>query len=119
MQEFGLYTPQFEFATSLDYKEELAKIRVKQKELIKSNRAVAGNTDWQVNGSAAKGKKMVTHTQKLLLRAFNSECDELVAKVKYTNFEAYLNKIYKSSENISKLGSVMNICKRQIIRLPK
>ena len=38
---------------------------------------------------------MVTDTQKLLLRAFNSECDELVSKVKYTNFDASLNKIQK------------------------
>lgn len=52
---------------------------------------------------------MVSDTQKLLLRAFNSECDELVAKVKYTNFDAFLNRIKKSAEAISKLGAIMNI----------
>lgn len=51
--------------------------------------------------------------QKLLLRAFNGECDELVAKVKYTNFDASLNKIYKSAEAISKLGVVMSIAINQ------
>ena len=35
VQEFGLYHPQFDFASALDYKEELAKIRNYQKELIK------------------------------------------------------------------------------------
>lgn len=109
VQEFGLYKPQFDFANSLDYKEELASIRAKQKKLIKDGLAVSGNTDWQVNGSAAKGKKMVSDTQKLLLRAFNTECDELVSKIKYTNFDASMNKIYKSSEAISKLGTIMNI----------
>lgn len=109
VQEFGLYKPQFDFANALGYKEKLAKIREKQKAMIKSKTAVLGNTDWQVNGSAAKGKKMVSDTQKLLLRAFNTECDELVSKVKYTNFDASLNKIYKSAETISKLGTVMNI----------
>lgn len=109
VQEFGLYKPQFEFANSLDYKEKLAQIRAKQKQLIKDNMAVNGNTDWQVNGSAAKGRKMVSDTQKLLLRAFNTECDELVSKVKYTNFDSSLNRIYKSASAISKLGSVMNI----------
>ena len=93
----------------LDYKEELAKIRSKQKELIKNKTAVSGATEWTVNGSASKGKKMVSDTQKLLLRAFNTECDELVAKVKYTNFDASLNKIYKSAEAISKLGTIMHI----------
>lgn len=109
VQEFGLYKPQFEFSSALDYKEELAKVRSIQKELIKNKDAVSGNMNWQVNGSAAKGKKMVGDTQKLLLRAFNNECDDIVAKVKYTNFDASLDRIYKSAETISKLGSIMDI----------
>lgn len=109
VQQFGLYEPKFDFASALDYKEELAKIRSLQKDLIKNKQAVAGDTNWTVNGSASKGKKLVSDTQKLLLRAFNNECDELVAKVKYTNFDSSLDKIYKSAEAISKLGTVMNI----------
>lgn len=109
VQEFGLYKPQFVFANALDYKEELAKIRAKEKAFIKDKIAVLGNTNWQVNGSSSQGRKMVSDTQKLLLRAFNTECDELVNKVKYTNFDISLNRIYKSAEAISKLGSVMNI----------
>lgn len=109
VQEFGLYKPQFDFASSLDYKEELSKIRATQKDLIKNKQAVTGNTAWQVNGSATKGKKMVSDTQKLLLRAFNNECDDLISKVKYTNFDASLDRIYKSAETISKLGTIMNI----------
>lgn len=109
VQEFGLYKPTFDFATSLDYKEELAKIRSTQKELIKNKRAVTGNMAMQFNGSSAKGKKMVGDTQKLLLRAFNNECDDIVSKVKYTNFDSSLNRIYKSAEAISKLGNMMSI----------
>ena len=52
---------------------------------------------------------MVSDTQKLLLRAFNTECDDIISKVKYTNFDASLDRIYKSSDAISKLGSIMNI----------
>lgn len=109
VQEFGLYKPQFCFANALDYKEKLASIRSEQKVLIKNNCAVLGNNNWQVNGSYAKGMKLVSDTQKLLLRAFNSECDELVSKIKYTNFDSSLNRIYKSADTISKLGAVMNI----------
>lgn len=57
VQEFGLYQPKFDFASALDYKEKLAEIRAIQKELIKSNLAVSGSTNWQVNGSLSKGKK--------------------------------------------------------------
>lgn len=113
VQEFGLYKPQYDFASSLDYKEKLQKIRAKQKELIKNKQAANSDTSWQINGSITRGRKMVMDTQKLLLRAFNSECDEIVSKVRYTNFDASLKKIYKSAETISKLGSIMNISIRQ------
>lgn len=109
VQEFGLYKPQFDFASSLDYKEELAKIRAWQKELIKKKQAVTGTSNWTVDGNKTKGNKMVSDTQKLLLRAFNTECDEIIGKVKYTNFDASLNRIYKSAETISKLGVIMKI----------
>ena len=109
VQEFGLYTPQYDFASALDYKEELAKIRQVQKDLIKEKKAVLGNTEWTVNNSKSKGKKMVSDTQKLLLRAFNNECDDLINRVKYNNFDATLDRIYKSAEAISKLGAIMNI----------
>lgn len=109
VQEFGLYTPYYDFASALDYKEELARIRAKQKDLIKNNKATHGNTQWTVNNNRKKGEKMVKDTQKLLLRAFNSECDTIVSKVKYTNFDASLDRIYKVAEAISKLGSLMEI----------
>lgn len=109
VQDFGLYRPHYNFANALDYKEKLAEIRSRQKALIKNKDAVTGNTNWQVNGSVLKGRKMVNDTQKLLLRAFNTECDELISKVKYTNYDASLNRIYKSAEAISKLGTIMDI----------
>ena len=77
--------------------------------MISKHTAVTGATDWTVNGNATQGRKMVSDTQKLLLRAFNGECDELVAKVKYNNFEASIDRINKSCETISKLGQIMHI----------
>lgn len=109
VQEFGLYKPTYAFANALDYKEELSKIRSMQKNMIKNKQAASGESDWTVNGNKAKGKKMVSDTQKLLLRAFNNECDDLVSKVKYTNFDASADRIRKSAETISKLGSVLGI----------
>ena len=109
VQDFGLYKPQFDFASSTDYAERLAEVRNNQKRLIKNGNAVTGSKDWTVNGNKSQGKKMVSDTQKLLLRAFNVECDEAVAKVRYTNYDASLNRIYKSAETISKLGKIMQI----------
>ena len=109
VQEYGLYQPRYNFMSSDVYKERLTSIRARQKEMIKKNIAVSGNTDWTVNNNKAKGRKMVNDMKKLLLRAFNSECDETIGKVKYNNFEVSKRKILKSAEQIQKLGTVMNV----------
>lgn len=108
-QEFGLYKPRYEFANSTEYKVKLNSVRELQKEMIKAGTAVTGTTDWTVNNSAAQGKKMVKDMQKLFLRAFNSDCDEAISKVKYNNFDASLKKITASRDAISKLGTIMSL----------
>ena len=109
MQEFGIYEPNFEFLKIDEYKAQLANIRERQKDMIRNKIAVTGVTTWTVNNSVSQGKKMVSDMQKLLLRAFNGECDELVAKVKYNNLDATIKRIESSCEAISKLGKIMNI----------
>ncbi len=109
MQSFGLYKPKFDLLNVEQYKTKFEEIRQKQKEMIKKGTAVTGITNWQVNGSVSQGKKMVADMQKLLLRAFNGECDELVAKVKYNNLDASIKRIISSCDAISKLGKIMSI----------
>ncbi|MBQ1217777.1 MAG: DUF4041 domain-containing protein [Clostridia bacterium] len=72
--------------------------------------AVYGNTNWQVNGSAAQGRVMVNNYKKLLLRAFNVECDDIVANVRVSNLDRSIERIEKISDQISKLGKTMGIC---------
>ena len=109
VQDFGLYIPTFEFANALGYKDRLDQIRQEQKDMIKNKQAVTGATSWTVNGNLSQGKKMVSDMQKLLLRAFNSECDEVISKVKYTNFDTSMDRIRKQADAISKLGAIMSV----------
>lgn len=108
-QDFALYEPRYDFCNSDEYKEKLQNIRNQQKQLIKDGYAVSGDKTWTVNGSLSQGNKMVADMQKLLLRAFNSECDEVINKVKYNNVEASEKKIQTSCDAISKLGKMMHI----------
>lgn len=109
LQEFGFYKPMYDFASSDLFKTSLDIVRENQKKMIKAGSAVSGAKDWTVNGNNAKGKKMVADMQKLLLRAFNGECDELVANVKFNNFDSCKKRIVSSRDAISKLGTIMNI----------
>lgn len=109
LQEYGLYKPTFEFANSDLYKDKLKELRDKQKDCIKSDYAAYGATNWTVNGNLSEGKKMVKDTKKLLLRAFNVECDDIVNNVKISNLDRSIERIKKISEQISKLGKTMSI----------
>ena len=109
MQSFGLYAPRYEFANSDRYKKRLGDIRTSQKELIKQGSAASGSESFTYNGKASLGTKMVKDMQKLLLRAFNSECDECINNVKYNNFDAAKQRITSSSDAISKLGKMLSV----------
>ena len=109
-QSFGLYEPQYDFVKAEEYKNKLVEIRNQQKECIKSGNAVVSSTaNWTINNSRQQGAKMIKDMQKLLLRAFNNECDTIVEKVTYSNFDRSLTRIRQSAEAISKLGSMMQI----------
>lgn len=108
-QEFGLYSPRYDFTNAEEYKVNLDRVRNHQKEYIKDGTAFTGNKDWTINGDHKKGQKLVGDMQKLLIRAFNTECDDVINKIKYNNFETSVKKIRSSAATISKLGSIMGI----------
>lgn len=108
-QSFGIYQPLYDLQNSEEYKARLDAERANQKAMIRDGKAISGRQDWVVNNSKAEGKKMIADTQKLLLRAFNNECDEAIGKVRYSNMEQSIKRIRLSYESVSKLGRVMNL----------
>ncbi len=106
---FGLYKPHFTYSTSEEFKQKLTQIVEKQKEVIRDDMATFCATKWTVEGSEAKGKKMVKEASKLMLRAFNGECDAAIAKVNWGNIANMEARIQKAFEAINKLGSTNQI----------
>lgn len=102
--EFGIYQRQFSFDTSVKFKEAIDANYERQKKLIQSGGAVECKTEWSVHGSRAEGKKMEDKFKKLMLFAFNGECDSLIAKVKWNNAEKSKQRIEKAFQLINKLG---------------
>jgi len=101
-QEYGIYKPIFELEDTQAYKDKLKDIIDKQKLMIKDNNAAFCKTDWMVEGSATKGRKMTNNNIKLVMRAFNGECDASISKVKYNNVVAMKDKIEKAFNIINK-----------------
>jgi Domain of unknown function (DUF4041)/T5orf172 domain/Protein of unknown function (DUF2510) len=104
IQSFGFYRPRYGFQSSDQYTERLKEIREQQKVLIKSGDATACDTKWVVSGSEAEGRKMIQRLAKLMLRAFNGECDAAIGKARYDNVVMLEQRITKSCEEVNKLG---------------
>lgn len=104
VQAFGFYQSKYDFEDSDKYQAELDRVRAKQKNLISDKMAVICRTEWQVEGSKAKGKKMTNDFLKLVLRAFNGECDAAILKVKYNNMISLEKRINKAFETLNKLS---------------
>ncbi|MGA2674422.1 MAG: DUF4041 domain-containing protein [Terracidiphilus sp.] len=106
---FGLYKPQYSFDTSEDYKAALEKVYEQKKDCIRGDSAAICPTSWTVNNNAAEGKRMIKKQVKIMLRAFNGECDAAVARVSWNNVTRMIERIQKSFEAINSLGVVVNI----------
>jgi Domain of unknown function (DUF4041)/Meiotically up-regulated gene 113 len=105
LQQIALYSPRYHLAHSSDYKQQLEGLWERQKELFRSKRAAWCFEQWTINGNRTEGKRVTDKIVKLMLRAFNGECDALIAKVRYDNVRTYEARIRKSFEDINKLGS--------------
>lgn len=106
MIEFGVYKPHFDYTSPDRYRSALEALRDKEKGLIKDERAVVCRTEWTVGGSKVEGRKMTKQTHKLMLRAFNGECDAALAKVRWDNILKMEERVRKAAEAINKAAEV-------------
>lgn len=110
LQSFGLYKPRYEYLkTSEELRIKLDAIRDHQKNKVKEGTAASCATSWTVNNNLKEGERMVRDYQKLILRAFNNECDASITDIKFNNIESIEKKIKKAYEILNKLGSRMSI----------
>jgi hypothetical protein len=104
IQEYGLYEPQFNFDTSQQFELVLKQNYDKQKSLIKNEQAVICPMTWEVSGSKVEGRRMTNQYKKLMLYAFNGECDSVISKAKWNNATKSRERISKAFATINKLG---------------
>ena len=104
LHDFGVYEPRYQFPESADYKAKLDEVRKAQTTAIKNGAASHAPTNVTVDGSVAKGKRMIGDRLKLMFRAFNGECDAAVARVRYNNVEVMERRMEQALTRINKLS---------------
>ena len=107
LSELGYYERAYDFEEFEKFKEELDKIREKKKELLKLDiddpgSAVYRKGNWNLNLPANQAKSFQKKVGRLMMRAFNGECDGFVARVNYKNIELMIGRIKSSHAVINK-----------------
>lgn len=108
-QDFGIYQPQYNFASLDNYKNRLQDIRKEQKDMIDKHLAVCKSKRWFLEGSEKQGVKLINNCIKQMLRNFNIECDLVINKVKFNNYESSKERIFKSFEIQNKFNELYNL----------
>ena len=106
---FGLYKPHFSFQTPEEYKTALTALRDRERSLIANGRAAVCPVNWRVGDSEKEGARMVKQNIKLILRAFNGECEAARADVSWNNITKMEERIKKSCEAMNKLSGVLQV----------
>lgn len=107
--ELGVYEPHFEFSDVEEYKQEIKRIRDRQKAMVSAKTSTLCPTDWQVDGSRAKGQTMINRQTRLTMRAFNNECEAAIANTRWNNVNAMEKRILNAAKQIEKTNESMNL----------
>jgi hypothetical protein len=114
--EVGFYEPLYAFDDLSRFEKELQRVREKQKDMLtldgeNGNKRAAAFWLKQDSTEAFQGQprqtaKLIKNILRLMLRAFNGECDAYIAKVNYRNIEAMKKRMESSFDQINKLAEV-------------
>lgn len=102
LQSIDYYEPKYEFVSSDEYIFMLKDIKLQQNNMRKNNQAYICNTQWTVEDSKRKGKKMVNNLLKLVEKAFESQCKYAIKDVKFNNVDSLRKKINSAFEQYNK-----------------
>lgn len=109
LQEVGIYRYHHPLESSAEYKDSLADLQDRIKELIKQGKAILASNLFTFDNSLAKGRKMTSDLSKLMLRAYNAEADNCVRSLRAGNVLTAKRRLEASVTAIARLGSIMEM----------
>jgi len=109
LQTFGFYKPLYDCADSAAYRQLLDKVRDRQKEMVKEQEALRISGVFNFENDKAADKKITKKIEKLILRAFNGECDAIIDKVTFSNLDAISARITKAYQDLNGLCQAIKI----------
>lgn len=105
----GLTPPTFRYDDSEELKEQIRSCRAEQYDLIALNKATVSYSEWEWFGSKTVGNQMLADYRYLLLKAFNSEFEVIVRKMRAKTIETAVDRLQKLHDQLTKLGETANV----------
>lgn len=109
LQEVGIYRYHHPLENAAAYKDKLAALDERIKDMVKRGVAVLASDMFTFNNSLAKGRRMTSEFSRLMLRAYNAEADNCVRVLRAGNVVTAKKRLDASVEAIAKLGSMMEM----------
>lgn len=109
LQDVGIYRYHHPLESAAAYKERLEALEAEMDTVIKSGHAVLAADMFTLDGSLAKGRRMVGDLSKLMLRAYNAEADNCVRSLRSGNVVTAKKRLDSAEAAIEKLGSMMEM----------
>ena len=94
--------PQYLYETSERFQVEIKELRSQQKAMIQAKEAVIIPDEIVLIEDATQARRILQGQAKMILRAYNIECDVLVGSVKPSNFSNTLERIQKAADDLEK-----------------
>jgi len=109
LQEVGIYEYHHPLENAAAYKDALADLNAKIREMVKARDAVLASDMFTFNNSLAKGRRMTAELSKLMLRAYNAEADNCVRSLRAGNVVSAKKRLDASVAAVAKLGAMMEM----------
>lgn len=94
--------PEYLYETSKRFAEEIKLVRENQRNMISEKAAVRYPETTTISDDPSVNKKVLRGQVKLMLTAFNIECDKLIGRVKPSTYPATLERIEKLANSLEK-----------------
>lgn len=94
--------PEYLYETGERFAAEIKIIREKQKAMIKDGSAFVQDGVVNLTGDNSIDKKIIDGQMKIIIRAFNIECDMLIGRVSPSSFDRTLGQIEKVANDLEK-----------------
>jgi hypothetical protein len=100
-------TPEYLYETSVRFVEEIKDVRQQQKDLIRDKNAVTYPATTIFSNDKSLNRRILDSQVKLMLTAFNTECDFLIGKVSPSSFGRTLERIEKLANTLEKSSATL------------